>query len=364
MAIAPVSPLPLMRAIAEIAPVVLRSPEAVAEENKAGLAAPDAALLKAAVSQTSIATPALASGPQAAVMQATAQAVTRQTGAAGMMADLAMALLRPDLPGPARMAVERLMDLRTPLLGQPSAAELRQAVERSGIFLEAKLADPQRAADAAPGQDMKAAMLALRQTLQFLTGPASPPPTGRKAEPPPFRGGPTSAQAPQGSTLPTEGEPLAALLHMKGDVEGALARQTLLQGASLPDDARAAARGEAQWMFEIPFATGQGTAMAQFQISREAKRADPDAPEPVWRAKFSLDMEPAGPVHVQIALSPGAPHVGLWAERTLTAERLARRSGELALALSGPDGPAQVLVRAGEPARTEAPAGHFVDRAL
>ena len=58
-----------MRAIAEIAPVVLRSPEAIAEENKAGLAAPDAALLKAAVSQTSIATPALASGPQAAVMQ-------------------------------------------------------------------------------------------------------------------------------------------------------------------------------------------------------------------------------------------------------------------------------------------------------
>lgn len=362
MAINPVAPLPLTRLISEIMPVMTRAPEAIAEEAKAGLAAPEGALRASAAPSAPASAPP--SGPQQALLQATARAATQQTGAGGMMADLATALLRPDFPAPARAAAERILGLRTPLVGQPSAAELKAAVERSGVFLEAKLADPQRSAEAAPGRDMKAALLAMRQTLQFLTGPQAAPPTPRKAEPPPFRGGSTHAQAPQGSTLPAEGEPLTALLHLKGEVDGALARQTLLQGASLPDDPRTAARGEAQWMFEIPFATPQGTVMAQFQVSREAKRADPEAPEPVWRAKFSIDLDETGPLHVQVALFPGAPHVGIWAERTLTAEKLARRSSELAVRLAGPDGPAQVLVRAGEPVRPEAPAGYFVDRAL
>ena len=79
----------------------------------------------------------------------------------------------------------------------------------------------------------------------------------------------------------------------------AIARQTLLQVASLPDrvDATASRLDAAtpRWNFEIPFATPQGTAMAQFEISRDGGGSEVEAAKRVWRARFSLDVEPAGP---------------------------------------------------------------------
>ncbi len=61
------------------------------------------------------------------------------------------------------------------------------------------------------------------------------------------------------------------------DNDGAIARQTLLQVASLPHQVDSSA-GKLdptvpRWNFEIPFATAQGTtAMAQFEISRDWRR--------------------------------------------------------------------------------------------
>ena len=57
-----------------------------------------------------------------------------------------------------------------------------------------------------------------------------------------------------------------------------------------------------RWNFEIPFATPQGTAMAQFEISRDGGEQEVEAAKRVWRARFSLDVEPAGPVHALISL--------------------------------------------------------------
>ncbi len=64
-----------------------------------------------------------------------------------------------------------------------------------------------------------------------------------------------------------------------------------------------------RWNFEIPFATPQGTAMAQFEISRDGGGNEVEAAKRVWRARFSLDVEPAGPVHALISLS-GDTHIG------------------------------------------------------
>ena len=95
--------------------------------------------------------------------------------------------------------------------------------------------------------------------------------------------------------------------HLLADTDAAIARQTLLQVASLPDrvDTTAARVDPAapRWNFEIPFVTPQGTAMAQFEISRDGGGNEVEAAKRVWRARFSLDVEPAGPVHALVSLS-------------------------------------------------------------
>ncbi|RTM05429.1 MAG: flagellar hook-length control protein FliK, partial [Bradyrhizobiaceae bacterium] len=91
-----------------------------------------------------------------------------------------------------------------------------------------------------------------------------------RTTPPPFRGALPSAQAVASPALSPE-TPLAATVHrLLDDTDAAIARQTLLQVASLPDRTDASGHridpAVPQWNFEIPFATPQGTAMAQFEI--------------------------------------------------------------------------------------------------
>ncbi len=119
--------------------------------------------------------------------------------------------------------------------------------------------------------------------------PGGGTPNGRGADvvvrtntpPPPFRGG---APMPQPVAMPTlgPGTPLPAIAHrLLDETDQALSRQTLLQVASLPDRPDASGVRTEQslprWNFEIPFATPQGTAMAQFEISRDGGTQAPDA---------------------------------------------------------------------------------------
>jgi hypothetical protein len=149
-----------------------------------------------------------------------------------------------------------------------------------------------------------------------------------------------------------------------------LARQTLLQVASLPGGVDAAGTRidptTPSWNFEIPFATGQGTAMAQFEISRDGGGNEVEAAKRVWKARFSLDIEPAGPVHALITLSGERTSVRMWAERPQTAMQLRAGVGELSRALSQAElSPGDIVIRDGAPPQVlPAKAGHFLDRAL
>ena len=118
-------------------------------------------------------------------------------------------------------------------------------------------------------------------------------------------------------------------------------------------------------LFEIPLATPQGTAVAQFEIARDARSTAPDEAKVVWRARFTLDMEPMGPVHALIALSGMRTAVTLWAERDASAARLRADAPALAEALALAElEPGDVQVRTGEPPRPrQAGAGKFLDRA-
>jgi hypothetical protein len=189
--------------------------------------------------------------------------------------------------------------------------------------------------------------------------------------PPPLRGALPSAQAAVLSTL-VPNMPLASTVrHLLADTDAAIARQTLMQVASLPDPSDAkSTRLDAtapRWNFEIPFATPHGTAIAQFEISRDGgHESEAEAAQRVWRARFSLDVEPAGPVHALVSLSGDKTSVRMWAERPATALQLRAGTAQLSQALLRAElTPGEIVIREGAPVQAApATAGHFLDRAL
>jgi hypothetical protein len=188
--------------------------------------------------------------------------------------------------------------------------------------------------------------------------------------PPPFRGALPSAQGVASPSI-APNTPLAASSHqLLSDTDAAIARQTLLQVASLPDRVDTASpridTSAPRWSFEIPFATPQGTAVTQFEISRDGGGSEVEPAKRIWRARFSLDVEPAGPVHVLVSLNGDKTSVRMWAERPATAAQLRAGAAQLSQALAKAElRPGDIVIRDGAPAPSSpARAGHFLDRAL
>jgi hypothetical protein len=188
--------------------------------------------------------------------------------------------------------------------------------------------------------------------------------------PPPFRGSLPSAQ-PVAAPSIASSAPLATSAHqLLDDTIAAIARQTLLQVASLPDHVAVVSAqidpAAPRWSFEIPFVTPQGTAVTQFEISRDGGGNEVEAAKRVWRARFSLDIEPAGPVHALVSLSGDKTSVRMWAERPATAAQLRAGAAQLSQALNRAElRTGDIVIRDGAPPQVvPAPAGHFLDRAL
>jgi len=188
--------------------------------------------------------------------------------------------------------------------------------------------------------------------------------------PPPISGALPAAQPVMAATLVSNSSTETAMHQLIADTDGAIARQTLLQVASLPGQPDIAVNRldpvAPRWNFEIPFVTPQGTAMAQFEISRDGGGKEVGAAKRVWRARFSLDVEPAGPVHALVSLNGDKTSVRMWAERPSTAAQLRAGATQLSQALSRAElKPGDIVIRDGAPVQTaSAPAGHFLDRAL
>ena len=278
--------------------------------------------------------------------------------------------------------LETNSEILLPQARLPVADETLEANSNGRIVLSAT---PVNAGPRAPTAG--AALNLLQEALQELprgVGNASPAPVpatlkdGRNDDvtfhtntpPPPFRGALPSAQPVALPSIASNAPLATSAHHLLDNTDAAIARQTLLQVASLPDRVdTAGARADPatpRWHFEIPFATPQGTAMAQFAISRDGGGSEVEAVQRVWRARFSLDIEPAGPVHALVSLSGERTSVRMWAERPATAAQLRAGAGQLSRALSRAElRPGDIVIRDGAPPQSApAPAGHFLDRAL
>jgi len=310
--------------------------------------------------QTALGTSAAVTAPTAS---GTAQAATQNASGAATLASSSLVPSGPELDvqeimlPQARLAVAQDL-VQTAVTGRSALAAASHAGPTAGATLNLlqealqEFGNPARAA--ATLKDMRGGDVTVHTNTP----------------PPPFRG---SAPTPQPIASPSiaPDAPLAtAAHHLLDNTDAAIARQTLLQVASLPDHIDMAGpridTTAPSWNFEIPFVTPQGTAMAQFEISRDGGGEGVEATKRVWRARFSIDVEPSGPIHAQISLSGDKTSVRMWAERPATAAQLRAGAPQLSQQLSRAElQPGDIVIRDGNPPQAApARAGHFLDRAL
>jgi hypothetical protein len=271
------------------------------------------------------------------------------------------------------------------IVGDANAAadDIKTALQRSGLVPTPD--GPAAAARPSPGQaELRAALRALRDTLQRWSDVEPPvqrevrqaplrwiePPVEQRhpsAPLPPFRNAPTVPQPPVPATVHVDASPADVAHLLLDETDAAIARHTLLQIASLPDDqgsTRVHGDVSTRLTFDIPLATGQGTAIAQLRIEQDRAEQRADGAEPVWRVNFSIDLEPIGPVHARISLTGERAAVTLRAERSESADRLAQELPLLEAGLRRADlEPGTLLCRMGAPEAPPAAAGQFLDQA-
>ncbi len=352
----------------------------------------------AATAKTSTQLPATPIVPQTDnVGQAAAtivrDAATRQGGVAHLYADLAAGLARADItvPAPVIAAAKQLFALRLDTTAPTgvSADDIKAALVRAGL-----VGTPVGSSDlsqSAPPLDVRAVLLSLRQALKNWesiekaatstagktpsVGPLAAQAMPRTAGPmPPYPNGPTVPQAQTGASIPPNAAPGELALHLLDKTDAAIAREMLLTIASLPETADPGAKpnakpGEAaasRMTFDIPLATATGTAVAQIRIERDAAQRNNDNKviAPVWRANFSVDVEPIGAVHVRIALQGGKTVVTLNADRAVSAQRLSAGLPLLEAGLRNAAlDPGHLSCQQGRPAVASADRGLYVDHA-
>lgn len=284
-----------------------------------------------------------------------------------LKANLEAMLARSDAPLPqaVREAMQTVLGQRPAVPGAGDAQKLQTAVRMAS--------PPDGLLTGAPtfAGDLKTALLGLRQALQAWLAPkadAPPPPQSNTlpvhAPSPPHRNG---ATVPQPPVLPgaLDGLPLReAGMRLLGETDAALARHTMLQIASLPEETLRASDTTQRLVFDIPLATPQGTAIVQLRIERDGKRNAKNQKKSGWQATFSVDVEPIGPVHARIAMVGDLANVSLFAERGDSAEALRAAMPLLEAGLNeAAIEPGEILCATGAPASPVTAPGLFVDRA-
>jgi len=331
------------------------SPSPAGQTGAAAQASSQTATAQAAA--TTAETPGL-NALQSVLAMARQSAAGSQNGLAVVMANVLRATATGNLPPTVQSAVQQLMSLHLATDKTPDADTVKNAMQSSGLFTEAMLANGSE-----PPVDLKTALANLaREAERWLaktpTQNQPPAPGASTNVPPPVRGGLPTAQSPAEPSLPENADPALIAKLLANGSEAALARQSLLQMASLPDPANPA---ESRWIFDVPLMTPQGAAVAQLIVQRDGRGTNAEAPEPVWRVGLAVNVEPLGPVRANLALSGGHAWVTIVADRPGSLSKLQTNSSWLTDALSLVTRDVDIAFQAGSGAA--APAGRLVDRA-
>jgi hypothetical protein len=227
-------------------------------------------------------------------------ALARQLPAAESRQALQALSRAPLTPAQSNLVAEatRILDSSGLRPRQLSGSGLRQALEQSGLFHEARLLT-----HGAPGSaDTKARLL---QLLARLTPTQQVPADPEAALPSPRGPGAHPADA--------------VLARLGAVLEGAVSRIQLHQAAALQGD-----DGQRQvWQIDLPILLSEEAHQLMLRIEREAaaERADQSS----WTVKLSFEFDSIGRLQSRIALSGTRVAATFWCERGSTLQRLEQR---------------------------------------
>ena len=219
-------------------------------------------------------------------------------------------------PGQIKQAMqtmfERLLSVSHPQFRQ----SIKTALFDSGLFMESNLVNQESRSN-----DLKLNMLRLYDLVKSLL----PPPDltqDRKMAPSP-------EQDPTAMRSQTVLKQLTDLLKQ---LDGAIARIHTNQLASLPaeDPTRQV------WQFELPLMCQDQVDLYQITIKQESSgpREDPDS---IWSVTLQMNLQPLGPMRVQLRLQGKSLATVIWAERPGTMQLLERHLPRLQQAFEQAD---------------------------
>jgi hypothetical protein len=248
-------------------------------------------------------------------MQGLRERLPQQNGYAqllGVLSALARSPVARNLPAPLRAALATLESAISKPDDVSSPLGMKEAIAKSGSFLEAHLAEPRQETPAA--DDFKAALLALRRVLSDLPAVRPGPGLARPFSdtPPPLAQRSLIAQ-PRAAELAVAEEDVDGLVsQLRGDVRAALSRVEIGQLESQPH--------AGLWMIEIPLAGVRGYDVLQLRI--EEGKPSQSEPDGMWTVGFAIDPPTLGAVQGEIQLRVPRVSVRLWAQHADTVAHL------------------------------------------
>lgn len=242
------------------------------------------------------------------VNQALRERLPQQNGYAPLLATvsaLSQWSIAKQLPPYLRSALALLEHSMSTPQELSTGEGLRQAINRSGVFLEAQLAQAPASDATTAHDDMKGALLRLVAILkgQPLVGESN----DLEVDPPLlYRGAIPQGRLPLPPELASTNEATDFLPRLYTDVQAALARLEVAQLQALPG----------HWLVEIPIQDTDGADVLQLLLKQQQEG------EQHWTMGFSLDLPSLGPIVGELQLRGLRLSVRLWAQHRDTVDRL------------------------------------------
>lgn len=279
-----------------------------------------------------------------------------------------------NLPPATQDAISSLKNAALQPDKQPiSAQNLKTAVAKSGVFMEAKLTgaptpQPLPGAIQAPiapiAGDTKALLFLLKGSLAKWLGGAEGETSSKTQHSQTHNNAhnrPAHANAANNGKLSVEQQLGQSLL---SKTDSALSRLQLLQLASMPDVDAAPITTKADWQVELPFILGQHATTLNLHISRDEQDEGSDPGERGWHMQFSLNAGDIGDIGAEVSFIAGQTSVVLWAEKQEALDAINADLPELTQALES-QGLTVGAIRVRRPETDQSAAenlpGHFVD---
>jgi hypothetical protein len=230
------------------------------------------------------------------------------------------------LPPAVTQAAAKLWQALPDATTLTDAAGLRQAIARSGAFLEFILASgDQRTAAATANQDLKALMLTFARVLrEHGARPNAPGSDSNGHSPMPLSNAPLSALPSAPASLAVLESANQQMNELARQTDGALARMTTLQASNAAQETPVQAM-----LLELPIRQGERTSVLRLRVEHdESRKSDPFAQDS-WSIEAAMDLGVSGALHARVGLQGHRISVQLRAESPAIVETLAARAPEL-----------------------------------